>query len=141
VAFHGELRPEQKAAADAMLAFDTGVLSATTAFGKTVVAAWLIAKRGVNTLVIVHRRQLLEQWVERLSTFLGLPSKAIGQIGGGRKKATRRLDVDTKWLNSIGIQAAKDVMTAEEYHKRESSFEDRVNARGPGEESARRLLK
>ena len=53
-----------------MLAHDTGVLAATTAFGKTVVAAWLIAQRGVNTLVLVHRRQLLEQWVERL---VGLP--------------------------------------------------------------------
>ena len=54
-----------------MLAHDTGVLAATTAFGKTVVAAWLIAQRGVNTLVLVHRRQLLDQWIERLSTFLG----------------------------------------------------------------------
>ena len=68
-------------------------LSATTAFGKTVVAAWLIAQRGVNTLVLVHRRQLLEQWVERLSAFLGLPPKAIGRIGGGRKKPTGSLDV------------------------------------------------
>jgi len=58
-----------------------------------VVAAWLIAQRGVNTLVLVHRRQLLEQWVERLSVFLGLPAKAIGRIGGGRKKPTGALDV------------------------------------------------
>jgi superfamily II DNA or RNA helicase/very-short-patch-repair endonuclease len=93
VSFNGELRPEQKAAAEAMIAHDIGVLSATTAFGKTVVAAWLIAERGVNTLVLVHRRQLLEQWVERLSTFLGLPAKAIGRIGGGRKKPTGMLDV------------------------------------------------
>ena len=76
-----------------MLAHDIGVLSATTAFGKTVLAAWLIARRGVNTLVVVHRRQLLEQWVERLATFLGLPVKAIGKIGGGRKKPTGSLDV------------------------------------------------
>lgn len=93
VSFHGELRPEQKIAAEAMVAHDTGVLSATTAFGKTVIAAWLIAKRGVNTLVLVHRRQLLEQWAERLATFLGLPVKAIGRIGGGRKKSTGLLDV------------------------------------------------
>ncbi|MDA1052316.1 MAG: DEAD/DEAH box helicase family protein [Planctomycetota bacterium] len=93
VAFQGELRPEQKTAAREMLTHDTGVLSATTAFGKTVVAAWLIAARGVNTLVLVHRRQLLDQWVERLSTFLGLPKKEIGRIGGGRKKATGKLDV------------------------------------------------
>ena len=61
VAFQGELRPEQKTAVRKMLAHDTGVLSATTAFGKTVVAAWLTAQRGVNTLVLVHRRQLLDQ--------------------------------------------------------------------------------
>ncbi len=93
VAFHGELRPEQEAVAEAMLAHDTGVLSATTAFGKTVLAAWLIARRRVNTLVLVHRRQLLEQWIERLSTFLGVSAKTIGRIGGGRKKPTSLLDV------------------------------------------------
>ena len=93
VEFRGELQPEQEAAAKAMLAHDTGVLSATTAFGKTVIAAWLIAQRGVNTLVLVHRRQLLEQWVQRLSAFLNLPPKAIGRIGGGSKKPTGTLDV------------------------------------------------
>ena len=93
VQFQGELRPEQETAARAMLAHDTGVLSATTAFGKTVIAAWLIAQRGVNTLVLVHRRQLLDQWVERLSAFLGLPPKAIGRMGGGRRKLTGGLDV------------------------------------------------
>lgn len=93
VSFHGELRPEQQSAALALAAHDTGVLAATTAFGKTVIAAWLIAQRGVNTLVVVHRRQLQEQWVERLSSFLGMPAKAIGRIGGGRKGATGGLDV------------------------------------------------
>ena len=93
VSFHGKLRPEQQSAVDAMLAYDTGVLSATTAFGKTVVAAWLIAQRSVNTLIIVHRQQLMEQWVERLSAFLDLPIKTIGRIGGGRKKITGSLDI------------------------------------------------
>jgi superfamily II DNA or RNA helicase len=93
VSFNGILRPDQKVAANAMAGHDTGVLSASTAFGKTVVAAWLIAQRGVNTLILVHRRHLLEQWVDRLSTFLGLPVKAIGRIGGGRKKPTGALDV------------------------------------------------
>ncbi len=93
LSFHGALRPEQKAAADAMLTHETGVLAATTAFGKTVVAAWLIAQRGVSTLVLVHRRQLLEQWLERLSAFLGVPAKSIGRIGGGRRRPTGLLDV------------------------------------------------
>ena len=93
VTFQGTLRPEQKAAADSLLGHDIGVLAATTAFGKTVVAAWLIAERGVNTLVLVHRRQLLDQWVERLSSFLNIDSRVIGRIGGGRRKPTGRLDV------------------------------------------------
>ena len=93
VAFHGTLRQEQRLAADAMLRHDTGVLAATTAFGKTVLAAWLIAKRGVNTLVLVHRQQLLEHWVERLSEFLAVPEKSIGRLGGGRKKLGGALDV------------------------------------------------
>ena len=93
VSFCGALRPEQQAAAEAMLRHDTGVLAATTAFGKTVLAAWLIAQRRVNTLVLVHRRQLMEQWIERLSEFLDLPAKAIGRLGGGQKKLTGMLDI------------------------------------------------
>lgn len=93
VEFQGELRPEQNVAAEAMLAHDTGVLAATTAFGKTVLAAWCIAQRKVNTLVLVHRRQLLEQWVARLSSFLGLSPKEIGRIGGGKKRPNGLLDV------------------------------------------------
>lgn len=93
VAFHGELQPDQKRAARTLLRHETGILSAATAFGKTVIASWLIAQRKVNTLVLVHRRQLLEQWVQRLATFLDLPPKQIGQMGGGRKKLTGQLDV------------------------------------------------
>jgi superfamily II DNA or RNA helicase/very-short-patch-repair endonuclease len=91
--FRGALRVEQQAAAEAMLECDTGVLAATTAFGKTVVAAWLVSQRRVNTLVLVHRQQLLEQWIERLSAFLEIPAKAIGRLGGGKKRLTGILDV------------------------------------------------
>ena len=91
--FTGTLRPDQEVAASAMLAHDIGVLAATTAFGKTVVAASLIANRGVNTLILVHRQQLLEQWIERLSSFLDLPAKSIGRLGGGYKKLTGGIDV------------------------------------------------
>jgi len=69
------------------------VLAATTAFGKTVVAAALIAQRGRNALVLVHRRELLSQWVERLKAFLDIDSKDIGIIGGGRRKPTGIIDV------------------------------------------------
>jgi hypothetical protein len=114
VSFQGELRPEQKVAADAMLAHETGVLAATTAFGKTVVAAWLIAQRGVNTLVLVHRRQLLDQWIQRLSTFLGLPPKAIGRIGGGRRRPTGLLDVGV--IQSLVRKGVVDDCVAEYGH-------------------------
>jgi len=91
--FLGELTEEQKRSAKAMLAYDTGVLAATTAFGKTVVAANMIAARKVNTLILVHRRQLMEQWVARLQTFLDIPAKNIGIIGGGKRKPTGIIDV------------------------------------------------
>ncbi len=93
VDFRGQLRPDQQEAAAALAAHDTGVLAATTAFGKTVIAAWLIAQRRVNTLVLVHRHQLLEQWVERLCSFLNLPPKSIGRLSGGRRKLNGQLDV------------------------------------------------
>ena len=91
--FRGDLHTEQIMAAKAMLAHDIGILSATTAFGKTVIGAKLIAERRVNTLVLVHRQQLLDQWIERLRCFLDLPDKSIGRIGGGRKKFTGIVDV------------------------------------------------
>ena len=93
LSFQGLLRPEQQLAADQLLQYDIGVLSASTAFGKTVIGAWMIAQRQVNTLVIVHRRQLMDQWVESLQSFLGLAKKEIGQIGGGKQKPKGMIDV------------------------------------------------
>jgi superfamily II DNA or RNA helicase/very-short-patch-repair endonuclease len=114
VKFQGELRQQQKAAAEAMLRHETGVLAATTAFGKTVVAAWLIARRGVNTLVLVHRRQLLDQWIERLSTFLDVPAKSIGRIGAGRNRPTGQIDVGT--IQSLVRKGVVDDRVAEYGH-------------------------
>jgi superfamily II DNA or RNA helicase len=91
--FHGELTPVQQEAADAVAAHDFGVLAAPTAFGKTVIGAWLIGRRGVNTLVLVHRQQLADQWRERLATFLDIPPRSIGQFGGGRNKSRGTIDI------------------------------------------------
>lgn len=93
VPFIGELAADQRAAAEALLGHDTGVLAAATGFGKTVVAASMIAARRRNTLVLVHRQPLLEQWAARLATFLGLDAGAIGTIGGGKRKPNGRLDI------------------------------------------------
>jgi superfamily II DNA or RNA helicase len=91
--FLGELTPEQAEAATALLKHETGVLAATTAFGKTVVAAQIIAARDRNTLVLVHRRQLLEQWVARLRAFLDVPPNNVGVIHGGKRRPTGIIDI------------------------------------------------
>jgi superfamily II DNA or RNA helicase len=93
VNFVGTLRLDQEAAVTEMLHHDAGVLCAPTAFGKTVIAAALIARRGVNTLVLVHRTELLKQWQERLQTFLDVGKGVVGTIGGGKAKPTGMIDI------------------------------------------------
>lgn len=93
IRFTGTLRPDQEAAVAAMLAHDTGILCAPTAFGKTVAAAAMIARRGVNTLVLVHRTELLKQWQERLQAFLSAEPGLVGTIGGGKSKPSGRIDI------------------------------------------------
>jgi superfamily II DNA or RNA helicase len=91
--FHGTLRATQEEAVVKVTPHDDGLICAPAAFGKTAVAAWLIAKRKTNTLVMVHRQQLLDQWRERLAMFLEIPIDEVGQIGGGKTKRTGRIDV------------------------------------------------
>lgn len=93
VVFVGNLRLDQDAAVAGMLHHDTGVLCAPTAFGKTVTAAAMIARRGVNTLVLVHRTELLKQWQERLQAFLCVGKGVVGIIGGGKVKPTGKIDI------------------------------------------------
>lgn len=108
--FNGKLRTDQEQAVQSLFESHTGVLSATTGFGKTVVAAALIAKRKVNTLVIVHRKQLIDQWKERLKTFLHLEDNQIGQIGGGKNKQSGMIDIAT--IQSLNYKGEiKEVVT------------------------------
>ena len=93
VSFIGTLRLDQETAVAAMLHHDVGVLCAPTAFDKTVTAAAMIARRGVNTLVLVHRNELLKQWQARLQAFLGVGNDVVGSIGGGRAKPTGKIDI------------------------------------------------
>ena len=76
-----------------MTQYETGVLCAPTAFGKTVTASALIARRRVNTLILVHRTELLQQWKERLQAFLGVDKAVVGSIGGGKARPTGIIDV------------------------------------------------
>lgn len=93
VTFAGTLRQDQEAAVSAMLQYEAGVLCAPTAFGKTVTAAAAIARRGVNTLILVHRTELLKQWQERLQAFLGAGKGVVGTIGGGKAKPSGKIDI------------------------------------------------
>lgn len=109
VEFNGQLLDEQEDAVGFMIKHDNGVLSATTAFGKTVIGAKIISVKKVNTLILVHTQQLLEQWKERLNRFLvineALPSNEIkkrgrkknrsiiGQLGGGKNNLSGIIDV------------------------------------------------
>jgi len=108
VEFNGTLRPEQEIAANAMLHYETGILSATTAFGKTVVGSYIISQKKVNTLVLVHTSALLTQWKKSLSQFLEIneelpeqPKKRgrkkelsmIGQLGGTKNTLGDKIDI------------------------------------------------
>ena len=109
VSFKGDLKIQQDLAAQRLLAFDNGILSAATAFGKTVVCSYLIAQRKVNTLILLHSKDLLEQWVEELNKFLTINEEppvyktksgrekrrnsAIGILHGSRNTLTGLIDV------------------------------------------------
>lgn len=153
VEFAGELREEQRPAADALRAVNNGVLSATTAFGKTVIAASLIAEKKVNTLILVHTQALLNQWKIALEQFLvinetlpDLPQKRgrkkvrsiIGQLGGAKKQLSGIVDIAIIQSVANGGEAlplAKEygmVIVDECHHVSAVSFEavlKQVNAR------------
>ncbi|MCR5150397.1 MAG: DEAD/DEAH box helicase family protein [Clostridiales bacterium] len=108
VSFNGELREEQQAAANALLSGQIGVLSATTAFGKTVVASYLVGERKTNSLILVHTQALMEQWKKSLELFLQFdisqPEQKkqrgrkrvwspVGQLGAGKDNLHGIVDI------------------------------------------------
>ena len=108
VSFRGSLYTEQQIAFEMLKQYDKGVLSATTAFGKTVVGAALIGAKKANTLILVHRKALLDQWKERLKEFLDIneslpdaPKKRgrkkqlslIGTYGAGKDSRSGIIDI------------------------------------------------
>jgi superfamily II DNA or RNA helicase len=91
--FNGQLKPFQKIAVDEMLAKDFGTLSSAAGSGKTVMALFMVARRRQPALIIVHTKELAAQWIERIETFLGIASEAVGFIGGGKKVVGQKITV------------------------------------------------
>ena len=116
VSFNGELYPEQKVAAERLLSYDMGMLAAATAFGKTVIGANLIARRKVNTLVLVHTVEIMHNWVQDLERFLTINEElptyttpkgrvkqrdsVIGTFSSQKKTATGIIDI--AMIGSLG---------------------------------------
>lgn len=114
VEFQGTLRLDQEAAVAAMLHHDHGILCAPTAFGKTVTAAALIAARRVNTLILVHRAELMKQWRERLRVFLAMEPDTLGSIGGGKSRPGGRIDIAV--MQSLFRQGETDAVVEQYGH-------------------------
>ncbi|MGB2427313.1 MAG: DEAD/DEAH box helicase family protein, partial [Alteromonas sp.] len=89
--FTGKLKSQQNKAVNALLESSVGILEASTGFGKTVTALALVAKRKANTLILVHSRQLAEQWLERINVFL--KDTEVGSLLGGKEKLSYQVDV------------------------------------------------
>jgi len=110
VSFHGQLTPLQQEASNILLEHETGIFVAPPGIGKTVVGIYLISSRRRNTLVLVHRRQLLEQWRTRLASLLGIDLREIGIIGGGKDKQTGFIDV-AMFQSLIQKNEGKDILS------------------------------
>ncbi len=91
--FLGSLMPPQMKAVEAILRHDMGVLIAPPGAGKTVMGCYAVAERNVPALILAHRKPILEQWRARLGELLGLPSRLVGQVGGGRNRQTGVIDL------------------------------------------------
>jgi superfamily II DNA or RNA helicase len=91
--FHGNLSEIQQQAVEEIVQHDIGIFVAPPGSGKTVVGTYLVSERKCSTLILVHRKPLLDQWVAQLTQFLNLPPKSVGVIGASKNKANGALDV------------------------------------------------
>ncbi len=98
--FNGDLRPEQAKAVRAVIAHERGVIVAPPGSGKTVMACAVIAHHDAPTLVLVDRKELVDQWRDRLVEYLGVEPSQVGVVGGGKDKPTGIVDV--AMIQSVG---------------------------------------
>ena len=103
--FNAQLREHQQSAIETVAKKDFGVIVAPPGSGKTIVGLKIISDRNQPTLIIVHRKQLVEQWIERIETFLGIPKHEIGRIGQGKSKVGKKVTIAT--LQSLSKELIK----------------------------------
>lgn len=130
--FHGNLKPFQKQAVQDVLSHEFGTLSAPTGGGKTVMALYVIAQRKQPTLIVVHTKELLKQWINQAETFLKIPAKEIGAIGGGRYDIGKQITVATVQSLYKCAESVKDrvgFLIVDECHRAPSrTFSEAVTA-------------
>jgi superfamily II DNA or RNA helicase len=93
VQFRGKLRDYQVQTVQDVLNRDFGLLATPTGSGKTAMACYLIAERAQPALIIVHSKELLRQWIDRIQQFLGIPADDIGLLGDGHFKVGSQVTV------------------------------------------------
>ncbi len=91
--FNGQLRTFQQEAVQRMLNKEFGTLSSATGSGKTIMALYILAQRRQPALIIVHTKDLVHQWIQRITSFLNIPEDEIGIIGGGKKLIGEKITV------------------------------------------------
>lgn len=91
--FSGKLKAFQQQAVEAMLSKDFGTLNAPTGSGKTIMALYMLAQRKQPAVVLVHTRELMDQWMARIEEFLNIPGHDVGMIGGGVKRVGEAVTV------------------------------------------------
>jgi superfamily II DNA or RNA helicase len=130
--FHGSLRPYQQSAVQKLLSKDFGTLSFPTGSGKTVVGLYLIAKRKQPSMVVVHTRDLMFQWMEKVTEFLNIPADEIGMIGGGKFLVGERITlamVQTLYKCAADISQKIGFLLIDECHRAPSrTFTEAVTA-------------
>ncbi|OGZ71647.1 MAG: hypothetical protein A2998_01060 [Candidatus Staskawiczbacteria bacterium RIFCSPLOWO2_01_FULL_37_25b] len=130
------LRTEQCYAVEEALKHDSGVIVAPSGSGKTIIGLEIIAKRKLPALILVHRQQLLDQWIERIESFLGIPKTQIGQYTGRKKKIGKQITVAMmQTLNRMNLAELKDsfgtIITDECHHIPAKTFREVASQLNP----------